>query len=618
MSILGEAVVSCYADAVAFLVAMLLLLLSEPVRGRESDSLRIFFLLDLLVAIESVVCFVTNAMYMHPAPWCHTVAVVGRTVWESIVLWLNALWLLYVYLKLYGSEKRNLSAFLLTVSPIVILQAALIVNLFTGFAFTYSAENRFRPTPYIFVIYLIEFLYFSFSALIVRRFDQKAGKIRFLSVTPMIVSVFGFSAVQLFLPYHIGVIGFAIGITLLYFSMMGEIHYVDAESGLYNKGYLAYLFDLAIAGKNDARSALIIEADGNISACCGILRDVLHRNGDVIRTEDRRFLMFSGTDSRSTMQYYSSLVEESVEKYVAEHPDEKAAIVVRCRMRAPGEDAFTFLRTVTDEKDSGDEMRGIVSMMTELDRLDKELKLASDIQTNMLPMVFPPFPERTEFDLYAATAPAKEVGGDFYDFFLVDQDHLALVIADVSGKGIPAALFMMVSKTLIKNQMMSGQDPASAIEWVNRQLCERNSSMMFVTVWLALIEISTGKCLVCNAGHENPVIRRDGGDFEVLKYKHGMFIGVKSEAKYSNREVELHPGDCVFVYTDGVPEAVNAENKMFGEKRLAETLNQDPAAAPDELIRRVREAVDSYAGSTQQFDDITMLCLRYVGSGEKE
>ena len=162
MSILGEAVVSCYADAVAFLVAMLLLLLSEPVRGRESDSLRIFFLLDLLVAIESVVCFVTNAMYMHPAPWCHTVAVVGRTVWESIVLWLNALWLLYVYLKLYGSEKRNLSAFLLTVSPIVILQAALVINLFTGFAFTYSAENRFRPTPYIFVIYLIEFLYFSF------------------------------------------------------------------------------------------------------------------------------------------------------------------------------------------------------------------------------------------------------------------------------------------------------------------------------------------------------------------------------------------------------------------------------------------------------------------------
>ncbi len=617
MSILGEAIVSCYADAISFLVAMLLLFLSEQIRKRESDSLRILFLIDLCVMIESVTCFITNAMYMHPAPWCHTVAMVGRTVWESVVLWIDSLWLIYVYLKLYGTGKRNLTVYRIAVSPIAVLQIALIINLFTGFAFTYSADNRFRPTPYIYLIYLIEFLYFCFTALIVHHFDRKAGKLRFLRVAPMIVSVFGFSIVQFFLPYHIGVIGFAVGLTLLYFSMIGEVQYVDAESGLYNKGYLAYLVDLAIAGKNDARSALIIEADGDIPACCGILRDVLHRNGDVIRVEDGRFLMFSESDSRSTMQYYSSLVEEAVEKYDGEHPEEKAEMSVRCRMRTGDEDAFTFLRTVMDEKEAGDEMRGIVSMMTELDRLDKELKLASDIQTNMLPMVFPPFPERTEFGLYAAMTPAKEVGGDFFDFFLVDKDHLGLVIADVSGKGIPAALFMMVSKTLIKNQLMSGQDPASALERVNQQLCERNSSMMFVTVWLALIEISTGKCLVCNAGHESPAIRRAGGGFELLKYKHGMFIGVRSEATYSNREVELHPGDCVFVYTDGVPEAVNAEDQMFGEKRLVETLNQDAAAGPEELIRRVRGAVDSFAGGAPQFDDITMLCLEYIGAGEQ-
>ena len=262
-------------------------------------------------------------------------------------------------------------------------------------------------------------------------------------------------------------------------------------------------------------------------------------------------------------------------------------------------------------------MLGVVSMISELDRLDEELKLAGDIQLNMLPMNFPAFPDRTEFDLYASMTPAKEVGGDFYDFFLVDRDHLALVIADVSGKGIPASLFMMVSKTLIKNQLMSGCDPAEALKKVNLQLCERNSSMMFVTVWLAVLELSTGKGMACNAGHEDPCLRRAGKDFELLKYKHGMFAGVMETARYQNREFELHPGDCIFVYTDGVPEANNAFNDMFGTERMIATLNEDPDASPEDLIRHTHNAVDVFAGGADQFDDITMLCLKYYGAREK-
>ena len=276
-------------------------------------------------------------------------------------------------------------------------------------------------------------------------------------------------------------------------------------------------------------------------------------------------------------------------------------------------DLFAFLRSTVEEKDAGDPVRGVVSMISELDRLDNELKLASDIQLNMLPMNFPAFPDRSEFDLYAVMDPAKEVGGDFYDFFLIDSDHLALVISDVSGKGVPAALFMMVSKTLIKNQLMSGCDPAEALERVNAQLCERNSSMMFVTVWLAVLEISTGKGIVCNAGHENPAVHRAGGAFEMLKYKHGLIVGVKKDAKYQTREFEMHPGDCVFVYTDGVPEATDPANTMFGEERLLLSLNEDADASPQELITRVHDAVFTFANGAEQFDDITMLCMKYFG-----
>ena len=252
------------------------------------------------------------------------------------------------------------------------------------------------------------------------------------------------------------------------------------------------------------------------------------------------------------------------------------------------------------------------------ERMKSELDLAARIQAAMLPEDSQEIPSRPEFDICGAMDPAREVGGDFYDYFLVDDDHLCMVIADVSGKGIPAALFMMISKTLLKNQLMSGCDPATALERVNDQLYERNSSMMFVTVWLAVLEISTGKGIAANAGHENPALRRSGKDFEMLKYKHGMVVGVRKSAQYENREFELSPGDTIFVYTDGVPEATNDDMKLFGEERLLKTLNRDADAAPTELCRRMLKAVDDYAGDAPQFDDITMLSIKYCGPQNQE
>ena len=257
-----------------------------------------------------------------------------------------------------------------------------------------------------------------------------------------------------------------------------------------------------------------------------------------------------------------------------------------------------------------DDTKNLASMTAERQRVATELGLAEKIQAFMLPG---DFPDRPEFDLYASMTPALDVGGDFYDFFLIDDDHLALVIADVSGKGIPAALFMMVSMALIQNQLENCGDPATTLERVNRQLYRRNTSCTFVTVWLAVLEISTGKCTICNAGHEHPAVHRAGGQYELIRYKHDRAIGIWPTTVYHTREFELHPGDSLFVYTDGVAEASSAAKEFFGEARLTETLNRNPDAGPEELIRGVHEALDRFAEGAPQFDDITMLCLRYNG-----
>lgn len=262
------------------------------------------------------------------------------------------------------------------------------------------------------------------------------------------------------------------------------------------------------------------------------------------------------------------------------------------------------------EQDINQYIEDITFVTAEKERIGAELNVATQIQADMLPGIFPAFPERKEFDIFASMNPAKEVGGDFYDFFLVDEDHLAMVIADVSGKGVPAALFMVIAKTLIKNQMVMGGSPKAVLEAVNNQLCENNEAEMFVTVWLAVYEISTGNVTAANAGHEYPAIRRAGGSFELLKDPHGFVLAGMENVRYKEYEFELHAGDTLFVYTDGVPEATDAGQTLFGTERMLEALNEACDSEPKKLIDGVKKEIDRFVGEALQFDDITMLSLQ--------
>ena len=255
----------------------------------------------------------------------------------------------------------------------------------------------------------------------------------------------------------------------------------------------------------------------------------------------------------------------------------------------------------------------ITRITAEKERIGAELNVATQIQSDMLPRIFPPFPLRFEFDIYAGMKPAKEVGGDFYDFFMVDENHIALVIADVSGKGVPAALFMVIAKTLIKNRTMQGGSPSEILEDVNRQLCEGNESELFVTVWLAVIDLRTGEGFAGNAGHEHPAVRHKGGKFELVEYPHSPALAMMEGMKFRQRSFRLEPGDDLFVYTDGVPEATDGNNVLFGTDRMLEALNDDSSEFPKKTIRNVRKAISLFTGGARQFDDITMLCFHYNG-----
>ena len=253
------------------------------------------------------------------------------------------------------------------------------------------------------------------------------------------------------------------------------------------------------------------------------------------------------------------------------------------------------------------------SKSNKLAATETELGMATQIQTGMLPSKFPAFPDRHEFDIYASMDPAKEVGGDFYDFFMIDDDHLALVIADVSGKGVPAALFMMSSKIYINDHATIGGKPSEILERVNKLVCANNKSHMFVTVWLGILEISTGKLTTSSAGHEYPMLNING-KYEILKDSHGLAIGALSKSKYTDTEIQLKKGDSIFVYTDGVAEATNSKNELFGTERTVEALNSIPSeASQKEVLSSVRASVDAFVKEAPQFDDLTMLGLKYYG-----
>ena len=255
----------------------------------------------------------------------------------------------------------------------------------------------------------------------------------------------------------------------------------------------------------------------------------------------------------------------------------------------------------------------IETITSEKQRIESELDMARRIQLSMMPNLFPPFPERKEFYLHAYVDPAREVGGDFYDYFFIDDDHLCLVIADVSGKGVPAALFMMAAKIILKSYAMQGKSPAEILTATNRAICENNPQDMFVTVWLGVLELSTGNLTAVNAGHEYPAVKRADGRFEVIKTKHSLFIGGMDDVTYKEYELDLKPGDKIFVYTDGLPEATDSAGEMLGMDRMTDALNEYLDEKPRPLIEGMRESVNKFVKDAEQFDDITMMCLEYAG-----
>jgi len=261
--------------------------------------------------------------------------------------------------------------------------------------------------------------------------------------------------------------------------------------------------------------------------------------------------------------------------------------------------------------DINDYIANLTQITAEKERIGAELDVAKHIQASMLPCIFPAFPGKKEIDIYATMEPAKEVGGDFYDFFMVDDRHLAIVMADVSGKGVPAALFMVIGKTLIKDHTTPGRDLGKVFTEVNDLLCESNSEELFITAFEGVLDLVTGEFVYVNAGHEMPFIYKSGGNFEPYKIRAAFVLAGMEGMKYRAGSMMLEPGDKIFQYTDGVTEATNINNELYGMDRLGEILNKVKLGTPHEILPAIKKDIDEFVGEAPQFDDITMLCLEY-------
>lgn len=308
-----------------------------------------------------------------------------------------------------------------------------------------------------------------------------------------------------------------------------------------------------------------------------------------------------------------------LEKYVKDYADNKDnAISAKIRTVVTEEDELSSLSerfaVMIDELE--DYMKDLQAVTAEKERIGAELNVAAQIQADMLPRIFPPFPEWPEVDLFATMTPAKEVGGDFYDFFMIDDKHMGMVIADVSSKGVPAALFMVIAKTLIKNSAQTGKDIAKVFCSVNNQLCEGNEESMFVTAFLAVIDISTGMLTYVNAGHE-PFLHRHDGSWSWVRPDPGFILAGLPDFEYHSESIQIHPSDRLFFFTDGVSESQNVEGTLFGEERILETVSKNGDRELTKMLPLIREDIDSFAGEAPQFDDITMLVFEYRGKDKK-
>ena len=320
---------------------------------------------------------------------------------------------------------------------------------------------------------------------------------------------------------------------------------------------------------------------------------------------------------RSTILRRISMLEGHVKEYSVQKDPKLAEEIIKGSTSGDeiGSLSGEFANMITELEEY---MKNLQTVTAEKERIGAELNVATNIQASMLPSIFPPFPERNEFELFASMTPAKEVGGDFYDFFMADENHLALVIADVSGKGVPAALFMVIAKTIIKNHAQLGVSVDEILTNANTQLDEGNGADMFVTVWLGLYDIRTGELAFSEAGHEDPLLMHTDGTVEVIKPKRKRIpLASMGGIQYLPNKIQLKEGDCLLLYTDGVPEANDVDNNMYGMTRLEEFVKENSQLAPEPLLKAVREDVDRFAGSAPQFDDLTMLAFKIKKIGEE-
>ena len=308
-------------------------------------------------------------------------------------------------------------------------------------------------------------------------------------------------------------------------------------------------------------------------------------------------------------------ISKAAEQYAVSRTDDRADKNIFSQLNVHTGDELEELSRVMAgmEQDITAYEKNLMKAAAEEERIQTELGLAAKIQLGMLPRVFPPYPERQEFDIYAMMDPAKEVGGDFYDFFLIDDDHLALVIADVSGKGIPAALFMMSAMIVLNNFASEGYSPAEVLRRANEKICSSSKVNMFVTVWFGILDLKTGVVTAANAGHEYPAVRHPGGEYELLHDKHSFVIGGMAGMKYKEYTLALEPGASLFLYTDGVAEASNSQEEFYGCERMLGALDQTGGMSAQETLQTVRGDVDRFAEGAPQFDDLTMLCITYKG-----
>ena len=415
---------------------------------------------------------------------------------------------------------------------------------------------------------------------------------------------------------------------------------IDPDDGYFSFGLTEELDGpfIQYSGRNESIPATISDTD--LGVLCTCFEPVLDSEGnpvaligvdvsmDRLRSEHKRFaiasllnaLILAAITSSAGMFFMRRSVTKPLErlsehtrKFTDKHGRYTNNDIIKIDVHSGDEIEVLYKETQDMEKKIVHYLEHLIKVTGEKTRARTELGIAAQIQRDMLPQTFPPFPERKEFEIYASMDPAKQVGGDFYDFFMVDDDHLALVIADVSGKGIPAALFMAITKSLLKTGITAGgASPSEVFTRLNNQICQGNKTGMFVTVWLGILEISTGILTCSNAGHEYPALSRAGEPFELFKDRHGLVLAAMEGIQYKEYQITLKPGDRIFVYTDGVPESNDPDAQFFGIDRLLQALNSTPGSSPQQLIEDVIRSINVFVRHAAQFDDTTMLALTYM------